>query len=240
MAQAEIRTGQLSWRAFARIGLAVALLGAAMAAAGLWGLRREAALGPLLAVTQGRLTAAPSPAWDRTWRARYAYKDEAGRVWEGRARVDRRADLPAAAGDALSVAYLPGDPRVSRLAGDARATRQAGRIVMGLALLAVGAGGGWLAARQSAALRRLGRDGVAMQGVALGVGPAKGAGGWWFALRYAVVGADGARRMGVSRPDGRAAFAGVRRGDPVAVLADPADPARFALARDVAREGGAR
>jgi hypothetical protein len=111
---------------------------------------------------------------------------------------------------------------------------------MGLALLAVGAGGGWLAARQSAALRRLGREGAAMEGVALGVGPAHGAGAWWFALRYAVVGPDGVRRLGASRPDSRAAFAGVRRGDRVAVLADPAEPARFALARDVERETGER
>jgi hypothetical protein len=208
-----------------------------MAAAGVWGLRREAALTPRLVVTEGRLASAPSPAWDRTWRARFAFTDARGTVWEGRDRVERRDALPAAAGDALSVAYLPDDPRISRVAGNAPSATIAGRIVMGLALLVVGAGGGWLAARQSAALRRLGREGAPAQGVALGVAPASGAGSWWFALRYALVGPDGVRRIGFSRPDSRAAFAGMRRGDPVAILVDPRNPARFALRRDVAREG---
>jgi hypothetical protein len=237
MAQAVGRTDQLSWRGFARIGLAAALAGAAMTATGVWGLQREAALAPRLVVTEGRLTAAPSAAWDRTWRARYAFTDAAGGNWEGRDRVERRAALPAAPGDPLTVAYLPDDPRISRVAGNAPVGTIWGRIGMGLALMIVGGGGGWLAARQSAELRRLGREGVPAQGVALGVGPASGAGSWWFALRYALVGADGVRRFGVSRPDSRAAFAGARRGDPVAVLVDPRDPARFALRRDVAREG---
>lgn len=237
MAQAVGRTDQLSWRSFARIGLAVALAGAAMAAAGVWGLRREAALAPRLVVTEGRLTAAPSPAWDRTWRARFTFTDAAGRVWEGRDRVERRDALPATPGDPVAVAYLPEDPRISRIAGNAPFGTIWGRIGMGLALLIVGGGGGWLAARQSSALRRLGREGVPAQGVALGVGPATGAGSWWFALRYALVGPDGVRRFGVARPDSRAAFAGVKRGDPVAVLVDPRNPTRFALRRDVAREG---
>jgi hypothetical protein len=212
------------------------MVGAAMAAAGGWGLGREAALAPRLVVTEGRLTAAPSPAWDRTWRARFAFTDAAGRVWEGRDRVERRAALPAAAGDALAVAYLPDDPRISRVAGNAPFGTIWGRIGMGLALLIVGGGGASLAARQSGALRRLGREGAAAQGVALGVGPSSGAGSWWFALRYALVGPDGVRRFGVSRPDSRAAFEGVRRGDPVEVVVDPKDPARFALRRDVERE----
>jgi hypothetical protein len=237
MAQGSRRTGRLSWRALSRAGLAVALAGCALAAAGAPAARREAALAPRLVVTEGWTTAAPSTGWTGGRRVAFAFADAEGRVWEGRDRVDARTPLPRRAGEPLAVAYPPEDPRLARVAGHGPLARALARVGMGGTLAATGAVAAWLAARRSAALRRLGRVGAAADAEVLSVARGAGVGSWWFVLRYAVTGPDGTRRVGVSRPAARAAFAGLRRGDRVAALVDPADPARFALLDDALAEG---